>query len=676
MKVRFFTAPLIAVALGVAPSLASAQQQTNQLERVRSFQTAPGVTTDSRQFFPQIKDAPRATADRPENPPPPPNAFQSETLSNIIPGGIGNYQRSIPKSRFPGIGATGWEPPDPNLAVGPNHVVSVVNSDVAWFNKTTGVKLFQQGMDGSGGWFGTVGATDFVFDPKCWFDKVSGRYFVLALELVQTAGSEASKLLIAVSDDSDPTGNWFMYRIEAKLTVGSDTFWMDYPSLATNKDGVAVCGNMFGLTGNSGWAGVQFIAMKKAAMLTGGATTVTSLRDPGAGSAQVARMTDPNLNHIYAIALGSNAARVYAIQNFQTTPTITFQSATIPGYVGPSRNATSTAGRSMDSIDTRPFNCAYQGGKIVAVHNTDVSGSNNKLTPRWYQLNTNNWPIAGLPTLAMTGIIPGAGVDHWMPAIGINSLGDVSVIFSRASTNIIADVMIASRKANDTPGTMGNPVKLDGSVADYGGPGGHRWGDYFDVAIDPNDNLKFWGIGMVSSSSGNWQTVIHSWTVSTPANTAGSFDALVATMFDGTLTSGVTTDVHAVDSNLFLVNSRYQARLGSIAAIELTYDVGAGGQNIDFIGLNYRQTTTLGTTGMWWLWNWTTNKYDHISSWQQATNMAATATVSTRKNLPKYVGPDGTVKVVVRTTTRPSISSPYTLKADQLQLIVNVVSGP
>jgi hypothetical protein len=530
-------------------------------------------------------------------------------------------------------------------------------------------------MDGTGGWFGSIGATDFVFDPKCWYDKVSGRFFVLALELVQTTGSEASKLLIAVSDDNDPTGAWFMYRIEAKLTVGTNTFWMDYPSLATNKDGVAVCGNMFGLTGTAGWAGVQFIAMKKSQMLTGGATTVTSLRDPGAGSAQVARTVDPNLNHIYGVALGGNVARVYAIQNFTSTPTVTFQDAAIPNYPGPSRAATSTAGRSLDSIDDRPFNCAYQSGRIVAVHNTDVSGSNNKLTPRWYQLNTNNWPIAGLPTLAMTGTIPGTGVDHWMPAIGINSIGDISVIFSRASTSIVADVMIASRKANDPAGTMSAPIKLEGSLADYGGPGGNRWGDYFDVAIDPNDNLKFWGIGMVAATTGNWQTVIHSWSVSTPANTAGSFDALLAAMYDGTSSTGVTSDVHAVDSNLFSVQSRFQARLGSVAAIELTYDIGAGGQVTDYIGLKYKQTTSIGTTGMWWLWNWVTNKYDHISSWQQATNMGATATVSTKKNLPKYFGPDGTVKVVVRTTTRPTVSSPYTLRSDQLQLLVNLTNN-
>src|SRR5262245_15270252 len=37
---------------------------------------------------------------------------------------------------FPTIGATGWNPPDPTLAVGPNHVIVCVNMTLACYTKS------------------------------------------------------------------------------------------------------------------------------------------------------------------------------------------------------------------------------------------------------------------------------------------------------------------------------------------------------------------------------------------------------------------------------------------------------------------------------------------------------------------------------------------------------------
>jgi hypothetical protein len=36
-----------------------------------------------------------------------------------------------------------------------------------------------------------------------------------------------------------------------------------------------------------------------------------------------------------------------------------------------------------------------------------------------------------------------------------------------------------------------------------------RWGDYFDMTVDPNNDTVFWYIGEVQNNSG-WQTVIGS----------------------------------------------------------------------------------------------------------------------------------------------------------------------
>ncbi len=43
-----------------------------------------------------------------------------------------------PCKSFSGATYTGWDPPDPQIAVGPNHIVEVVNSSISVFDKTTG----------------------------------------------------------------------------------------------------------------------------------------------------------------------------------------------------------------------------------------------------------------------------------------------------------------------------------------------------------------------------------------------------------------------------------------------------------------------------------------------------------------------------------------------------------
>ena len=113
--------------------------------------------------------------------------------------------------------------------------------------------------------------------------------------------------------------------------------------------------------------------------------------------------------------------RLYAIDNFLSTPTVVLQDAAIPAFVSPTRPARSTNGHFLDSIDRRPYNCVYRAGRVYATHNTMVSNSDDRLTAKWYQMKTNGWPVTSTPSLEMAGQVSGAGVDHFMPAIGVNN---------------------------------------------------------------------------------------------------------------------------------------------------------------------------------------------------------------------------------------------------------------
>ena len=433
-------------------------------------------------------------------------------INNLPAGGLIDAERVQSEEAWPAVGATGWYPPDPDIAVGPNHVLVVVNSTIAWFDKTTGVNKVQQT---AGTFFSGVAQTNFVFDPKCFYDRFNDRFVVLFVE--EDDAAKISNALVAVSDDSDPNGVWFRYWFDAKLTINNSSYWLDYPGFGYTPGAYVVSGNMFGFT--SGFAGVQFLVIPSAPLLSGGDAKAVSLRDPSGASVQMAEVVDSTTSSAFGVSRsGSSALRVYAIQAPQTTtPTGVYAAVTVPSNSSPATDAQSTGGKKLDTIDGRVFNAVWRGNKLVTAHSSTPS-TGAPVAVRWYEVDTGNWPVPGAaaPTLVQAGLVSSPDTDYFMPAINKNAAGDISLLFSASSSSITANIMAAGRTQDDPTGTMGQPVVMrvsDGTAYSQG-----RWGDYFGIDVDPWEDKRFWGVGEYVRDDNSWGTEVVSWNVvSTPA---------------------------------------------------------------------------------------------------------------------------------------------------------------
>lgn len=501
-------------ALALSSAFAAAQSTGITPNGVQSITTDAAVTISTTDFHPQIQLGTSKYVLMPENPSPP-DPMDLFSRPNRLKTGSANLRpRVVVENRFPVIDATGWTPPDPNLAVGPTHVVSVVNSRLA-FHTRAGTAQFSQNMFGSTGFFGTAGATDFVFDPRAFYDQLSNRFFVLAAE--RQTSPQTSFMLIGVSDDSDPNGTWYLYRVNSMQNVGGQNYWMDYPSFGYNKDAIAICGNMFGFS--SGTNGTLFMALPKAALLTGAPATVNYQSDTGGFSYQLAHTYDPGLEYIYAVRVsGTSAVRVAALGNLLATPSYTNIAVTVPTISPTVSDAPSNGGRNLDTIDGRIMNVAFAGGRLVATHTTAVSGSDSRNAARWYEVQTNSWPASGTPSLRQSGQVVGAAGEHvWMPAICTSPSGEIALFASRSTSTTAPVFVVSTRRANDPLGAMGAPVLLESSLgATYGSTGTNRWGDYFGAVVDPLNGRSFWGIGMTANATGGWRTHVHSVSVALP----------------------------------------------------------------------------------------------------------------------------------------------------------------
>jgi hypothetical protein len=107
---------------------------------------------------------------------------------------------------------------------------------------------------------------------------------------------------------------------------------------------------------------------------------------------------------------------------------------------------------------------------------------------------------------------PGGTVHTYFPAIYSNQFDDVAMVMGASSSTTRISVNAAGRRASDPPGTMSALTQLQLSPVNTGG----RWGDYYDIAVDPLDDARFWVVGEYGVSAG-WANWIDSFWITEPA---------------------------------------------------------------------------------------------------------------------------------------------------------------
>jgi hypothetical protein len=652
---------------------ATAVAQTS-VTSVKSFGTvkiSAASKIDTRSFTPQINTHYGKKPKISENPIVAPWR-KTGTKNNLIAGQQNNNLSVVgePKIAFEGIGFTGALPPDPDVAVGPNHVVLAVNTSLAFYEKATGRKTFEQTYNQ---FFSSLGVTgEIISDPKVFYDPISRRWFTLIIEVGLTG--TFSNQLVAVSDDADPNGTWFRYKIDSELAANNTEYWLDYPGFGCNKDTVVITGNMFGYT--SGFFGNMFLVLPKAPLLTGAAVTGQKFGDPTSATTKVCISSDPNSDVVYAISdNNTSSVKIHAVTGGATaSPQVRSTLVSVPNFTYFQGGVITTSnGTVIDAFDGRLYNAAFRNGSILAAHGVQVSASDNRQKVRWYEVRTNNWPLSGsLPALRQAGdIVGGPGEHTHMPAINMNSRNEISVVYSRSSNNATADLVYAARRANDPLGTIGRPNVIARSTAAYPF---FRWGDYFGLAIDPVDDRTFWGYGMVSSSS-FWSTFTQSWRIPSNGEGAVPYNATSANVFasQGTFVSGTAASLHNVDNNIYRANSLRVNGLGQVTALEANYSTVLRPNTAQYLGVNVRASGPSTSTTQVYLWNYTTGRYDLIRSYATGTTTQRTDVAEAIAG--RYVSTSGAARVMVRVLDPVKIGQmprTFTLGADQIQFLGEV----
>ena len=407
-------------------------------------------------------------------------------------------------------------PPDPEIAAGPNHIMTVVNSVFGIHDKVGGAPTF---FDADAFFAADPNCPLGTFDPDVAYDEDAGRW-------IQSWDASGTHACVAFSDDDDPFGTWFLYAFQTAF--GGEFF--DYPHIGVGPECIGMGANMFA----GAFVGSDVWCMKKADGYAGDPLTIVMGTTGFSSTPQFANLKGSDLTttgpeHLIftddlfdgqtfgvfawdALGVGGDPVPV-------STP------AWVPGGGGFPINTPQPGADDLQANDWRiQAKPVQRDGRVwpTATVSANPTGTGTVNCFQWaeYDIATDSIIQGGLTC-------PDTNIDPLRNAIfangAVNACGDFFVGFTRSQATDEPGTAICGRRGDTPLNGMRCGKGIKRGERDYESFDGNpsRWGDYSSMAVDPNGS-DFWYFGEYSKNLDNgvtnWGTNIGSITTDCQAN--------------------------------------------------------------------------------------------------------------------------------------------------------------
>ncbi len=469
----------------------------------RNLSPAPKVESRSGQprliprLAPELKRDPRAQ-------PPQANALDRASAGMSTSGSAPDIV-----SGFEGLGSTdnafGLSPPDPQIAVGPNHVVEFVNVTGRIYTKA-GVPVSTFSLDDFFGVFPGASSSD----PKVIYDDVNHRFFASFIDL--DFGANFGDLFLAISETDDPTGAWNQYVASFSGAVP------DYPGIGVTDDKFTLSYNLFSLS-SFNFIGQQTLVVQKSDVMAGAPSPGAFFFPVNANRFTVRpahSLSSTNDQYLTTFDILSNGGSlpltemtVIRITGTPDNGDVTEASATdLPVLTQDSPPSSVTAGPGyIDSGDFRMLEAVWRDNSLWSSASAACVPPGDGATRSCAHLI--EVATVGSPSMVQDIMFGAFNQYYSWPAIRTDGSANLYVSFTGAHSGMFASAQVAGRLSTDPLGTINGSCLLKaGQVAHSSG----RWGDYLGAAVDPADPSTVWVVSEYAKNDGfvNWGTYIGS----------------------------------------------------------------------------------------------------------------------------------------------------------------------
>jgi Thrombospondin type 3 repeat len=412
------------------------------------------------------------------------------------------------------------EPPDPQMAVGPNHVMEMVNFVGRIYTRTGSVAHTFVLKDF---FLGAIGP--YAVDPKLLYDDLSDRWFAIALSFVDNPPGQPDQgqLHIAVSMTSSPLG-WNIYHIDY------ENVFPDYPGIGVTNDKVTISSNLWTISPQT-FVGEQTLVLEKADLVSGVGSAPFAF--PTRTDRQTTRPAQSlsATNDQYLVTrhrVSGNPCHpsfetmlmVIRITGTPASGNVTEASAadltTLP-QTSPPLNMLQLgfSGPNEPFIDSRAtckmLDAVWRDGRLWTSATTGCTHAGDpapRACAHLIEVNTGTTAIS-------QDMIFGAPGDYYIyPAVRTDASGDLYVSLSRSNGNIYPESRVAGRRLSDPPNSLSSSALMRAGDWPYCPNTCQRWGDYLGAAVDPNFPECVWAVSEYGKNTGiqvrNWGTHIAS----------------------------------------------------------------------------------------------------------------------------------------------------------------------
>ena len=527
------------------------------------------------------------------------------------------HQGRAPIKNFDGI-SLNVTPPDPSLAVGPNHIVAMENGKWAVYDKNGTMAagfpkdLIDPLKDGPS----AINAGD----PVVMYDRAADRWFISQFQLAQTGGR--NMFIIGISKTPDPAGEYYIYSYNLAAQN-------DYPHYGIWGDSYIAAGNFTGndkiyafnrtkmLAGDSsaeilkfapqgitspGFSGIQPVHSEGAAAVNGPAKIVYYQDDAWSGASS---------DHIALFNLNLNWANTSAstLSAKQTIPVAAFDGVIEgPGFANLNQKGSS---QRIDAILGAVMNMSHwykfaTHQSIVLNWVVEVTDGTRQAGIRWAELrstdNGTTWSLYQQGTFKDTS----GNESVFMGCIGMDKQGNIGLGYTKTGTNTFPSLYYTGRKASTTNlGAMNVNETL--VVAGTSSVGADRYGDYGQLVRDPSDDLTFWATSEYSGDPRKCR--IYSFKLGTDFTKDVGVSAITTPAGDGTFTAAQAVTVTlknfgtAAQSNIpvtlklggaTIATETYTGTIAAGATASFTFTATV---NLSTVGQTYTIEACTGLTG-------------------------------------------------------------------------------
>jgi hypothetical protein len=395
-------------------------------------------------------------------------------------------------------------PSDSQVAVGRSKAVQAVNQTIAVFNQRSGeLELqvpFERFFDPLVTEETFVGGRPVIFDPRLRYDSKADRFVlsVFYMYFVSWSGS----WLLAVSDNSNPNGDWHLYRVP---TYSGD--WPDYPRLGLDQDAIYLTATMIPQEGEFAVEGDEEVAILDKSAAYNGAEARTNhftglLR--GGPSQSLDFVVQPAFQPFSGGQTGSyylldtqfpeDRLTLWEVTNPLDDPSLKCSSLSVDpfSFAPPARQPDTDASVEIESY--RLMNLEYAEGSLWTAHATGYDWNNEEDRPvaaiRWYEIDPANTSVI------QSGTYGEPGKSYFFPHIKSDG-NRTLMVYDVSGPETYLGIEIAGRTADYTEGKMEDTLTIQRGQSSMEHPTrfGRRdpvwWQDYTGGSIHPRTG-HFW----------------------------------------------------------------------------------------------------------------------------------------------------------------------------------------